>query len=166
MFNYATYNGVPLMTYGLVGLTTSILALITFNPSILELKEGDEKSSIGSMMGLDELKMPEMSMPEMSSSIDTSYLPGINMLAQPFSTTGEDSTPPTSPTPITNSPPSEPVPSLSPNDDDVSDDNDVSDDKDKYDVSDNKDDDATGGKKRNKTKNKRKLKRRKTKRRN
>jgi len=152
MFNYVTYNGVPILTYGLVGITTSILALITFNPSILELKEGDEKSSFGSMMGLDELKMPEMSMPEISSSVDTSYLPGINMLAQPFSTTGDDATT------------DKPVPSAESAD--LSQDNESDDDANNDDADDDDDDDATGGKKRNKTKNQRKLKKRKTKRRN
>ena len=39
MFEYATYNGVPIITYGLIGLTTGILALVTLNPNILELKE-------------------------------------------------------------------------------------------------------------------------------
>ena len=39
MFNYATYNGVPIITYGLIGLTASMLGLVTLNPYILELKE-------------------------------------------------------------------------------------------------------------------------------
>jgi len=152
MFNFATYNGVPILTYGLVGITTSILALITFNPSILELKEGDEKSSIGSIIGLDELKMPEMTMPEMSSSIDTSYLPGINMLAQPFSTTGDDTTT------------VEPLPSAT---ESTNNEEEEASEEDEANVEEEASDDATtGGKKQNKTKNQRKLKKRKTKRRN
>jgi len=89
MFEYATYNGVPIITYGLVGLTTGILALVTLKPDILELKENGEKPTIASAIGLDKIQMPELPGFNSSNNDDensTSYLPGINGLPQPFST--------------------------------------------------------------------------------
>lgn len=88
MFNYATYNGVPIITYGLIGLTASILGLITFNPSILELKENGEQTTIADAIGLDKISMPELPAfvgPNASEDSSTSYLPGLNGMPQPFS---------------------------------------------------------------------------------
>ena len=93
MFEYATYNGVPIITYGLIGLTTGILALVTLNPDILELKEDGERTTIANAIGLDKIQMPEIPGLDGSSSSDennSSYLPGINGLPQPFSTDNED----------------------------------------------------------------------------
>ena len=93
MFEYATYNGVPIITYGLIGLTTGILALVTLNPDILELKENGEQTTIANAIGLDKIQMPEIPGLDGSSSSDennSSYLPGINGLPQPFSTDNED----------------------------------------------------------------------------
>jgi hypothetical protein len=75
MFNYATYNGVPIITYGLIGLTASILGLVTLNPYILELKADGTQTTISDSIGLDKISMPEL----------PSYLPGLNGLPQPFS---------------------------------------------------------------------------------
>jgi len=75
MFNYATYNGVPIITYGLIGLTTSVLGLVTLNPSILELKEDGTQTTISDVIGLDKISVPEL----------PSYLPGLNGMPQPFS---------------------------------------------------------------------------------
>jgi TATA-binding protein-associated factor Taf7 len=89
MFEYATYNGVPIITYGLIGLTTGMLALVTLKPDILELQENGEKPTIASAIGLDKIQMPEMPGFNGLTSGDeniTSYLPGINGLPQPFST--------------------------------------------------------------------------------
>ena len=88
MFNYATYNGVPIITYGLIGLTASILGLITFNPSILELKENGEQTTVADAIGLDKISMPELPAfvgPSTSEDSSTSYLPGLNGMPQPFS---------------------------------------------------------------------------------
>ena len=88
MFNYATYNGVPIITYGLIGLTASILGLITFNPSILELKENGEQTTVADAIGLDKISMPELPAfvgPSTSEGSSTSYLPGLNGMPQPFS---------------------------------------------------------------------------------
>jgi hypothetical protein len=74
MFNYATYNGIPIITYGLIGLTASILGLVTLNPSILELKEDGTQTTVSDAIGLDKISMPEL----------PSYLPGLNGLPQPF----------------------------------------------------------------------------------
>ena len=93
MFEYATYNGVPIITYGLIGLTTGILALVTLNPDILELKENGEQTTIANAIGLDKIEMPEIPGLDGSSSsdeINSSYLPGINGLPQPFSTDNEE----------------------------------------------------------------------------
>ena len=79
MFNYATYNGVPVITYGLIGLTTSILALVTFNPSILELKEDGEQTTVADAIGLDKIQMPTF------IGDSATYLPGMNGMPQPFS---------------------------------------------------------------------------------
>jgi len=75
MFNYATYNGVPIITYGLIGLTASILGLVTLNPYILELKADGTQTTISDSIGLDKISMPEL----------PSYIPGLNGLPQPFS---------------------------------------------------------------------------------
>jgi hypothetical protein len=83
MFNYATYNGVPVITYGLIGLTTSLLALVAFNPSILELKEDGTQTTIANSIGLDQIQMPEFLSPSTSDD-NTSYIPGINGMPQPF----------------------------------------------------------------------------------
>ena len=88
MFNYATYNGVPIITYGLIGLTASILGLITINPSILELKENGEQTTVADAIGLDKISMPELPNfvgPNASEDSSTSYLPGLNGMPQPFS---------------------------------------------------------------------------------
>ena len=95
MFEYATYNGVPIITYGLIGLTTGILALVTLNPNILELKEDGERTTIANAIGLDKIEMPKIpyfngSVNEDTNQESTSYLPGINGLPQPFSTDNED----------------------------------------------------------------------------
>jgi len=74
MFNYATYNGVPIITYGLIGLTASMLGLVTLNPYILELKEDGTQTTVAESIGLDKIRMPEL----------PSYLPGLNGLPQPF----------------------------------------------------------------------------------
>ena len=83
MFNYATYNGVPIITYGLIGLTSSILALITLNPGILELKEDGTQTTVSDAIGLDKISMPEL----------PSYLPGLNGMPQPFSGDEPDTEP-------------------------------------------------------------------------
>jgi hypothetical protein len=83
MFNYATYNGVPIITYGLIGLTTSLLALVALNPSILELKEDGTQTTIANSFGLDKIQMPEFLSPSTNND-DTSYIPGINGIPQPF----------------------------------------------------------------------------------
>jgi len=83
MFNYATYNGVPIITYGLIGLTASILALITLNPGILELKEDGTQTTVSDAIGLDKISMPEL----------PSYLPGLNGMPQPFSGDEPDTEP-------------------------------------------------------------------------
>jgi len=93
MFEYATYNGVPIITYGLIGLTTGMLALVTLKPDILELQENGEKTTIASAIGLDKIQMPEIPGFNGSTSGDeniTSYLPGINGLPQPFSTDDDE----------------------------------------------------------------------------
>lgn len=93
MFEYATYNGVPIITYGLIGLTTGILALLTLNPDILELKENGEQTTIANAIGLDKIQMPEIPTLDGSTLSDensSSYLPGINGLPQPFSTDSTD----------------------------------------------------------------------------
>jgi len=74
MFNYTTYNGIPIITYGLIGLTASILGLVTLNPYILELKEDGTQTTVAESIGLDKIRMPEL----------PSYLPGLNGLPQPF----------------------------------------------------------------------------------
>lgn len=79
MFNYATYNGVPIITYGLIGLTASILGLLTMKPDILEPKENGEQTTVSEAIGLDKISMPEF----------PSYLPGLNGLPQPFSNEDE-----------------------------------------------------------------------------
>ena len=83
MFNYATYNGVPIITYGLIGLTASILGLVTLNPSILELNENGTQTTVSDAIGLDKISMPEF----------PSYLPGLNGLSQPFTGDKPDSEP-------------------------------------------------------------------------
>jgi len=83
MFNYATYNGVPIITYGLIGLSASILALITLNPGILELKEDGTQTTVSDAIGLDKIRMPEL----------PSYLPGLNGMPQPFSGDESDTEP-------------------------------------------------------------------------
>ena len=83
MFNYATYNGVPIITYGLIGLSASILALITLNPGILELKEDGTQTTVSDAIGLDKISMPEL----------PSYLPGLNGMPQPFSGDEPDTEP-------------------------------------------------------------------------
>lgn len=75
MFNYATYNGVPIITYVLIGLTTSILGLVTLNPGMLELKEDGAQTTISEAIGLDKISVPQL----------PSYLPGLNSMPQPFS---------------------------------------------------------------------------------
>ena len=75
MFNYATYNGVPIITYVLIGLTTSILGLVTLNPGMLELKEDGTQTTISEAIGLDKISMPQL----------PSYVPGLNGMPQPFS---------------------------------------------------------------------------------
>jgi hypothetical protein len=80
MFNYATYNGVPIITYGLIGLTASILGLLTMKPDILEPKENGEQTTVSEAIGLDKISMPEF----------PSYLPGLNGLPQPFSNEDEE----------------------------------------------------------------------------
>jgi len=75
MFNYATYNGVPIITYVLIGLTTSILGLVTLNPGMLELKEDGTQITISEAIGLDKISMPQL----------PSYVPGLNGMPQPFS---------------------------------------------------------------------------------
>ena len=55
MFNYATYNGIPIITYVLIGLTTSILGLVTLNPGMLELKEDGTQITISEAIGLDKI---------------------------------------------------------------------------------------------------------------
>jgi hypothetical protein len=84
MFNYATYNGVPIITYGLIGLTTSILALVSLNPSILELKEDGEQTTVANAIGLDNFQMPAF-MSQSTSDDNTTYVPGLNGMPQPFS---------------------------------------------------------------------------------
>ena len=74
MFKYATYNGVPIITYVLIGLTTSILGLVTLNPGILELKENGTQPTISEAVGLDKISMPQL----------PSYLPGLNDIPKPF----------------------------------------------------------------------------------
>jgi len=74
MFKYATYNGVPIITYVLIGLTTSILGLVTLNPGILELNENGTQPTISEAVGLDKISMPQL----------PSYLPGLNDMPKPF----------------------------------------------------------------------------------
>lgn len=145
MFEYATYNDVPIITYGLVGLTTGILALVTLKPDILELKENGEKPTIASAIGLDKIQMPELPGFNSSNNDDensTSYLPGINGLPQPFSTNDDEDY----------------------ENEEEYDDDDVDDDDDESSVMNplRQDDKPSGGRKtRNKRKNKRKTKRNK-----
>ena len=79
MFNYATYNGVPVITYGLIGLTASIFTLVTFNPSILELNADGKQTTIADAIGLDKIQMPAFISPGTSG----------NAIPRPFS--GDDS---------------------------------------------------------------------------
>ena len=95
IFEYRTYNGVPFITYGLIGLTSAMLALLTFNPDILNINRTDKTNTIGEMMGLDKLEIPSIPAFDVTSKSgtekeSTSYIPGINMLPQPFSTTDND----------------------------------------------------------------------------
>jgi hypothetical protein len=97
MFNYATYNGIPILTYGLIGLSASILALVTFNPSILELKEDGKQTTVANAIGLDKIQMPAFLSPGTSSDLspgtssdNTSYIPGINGMPLPFSSDEPD----------------------------------------------------------------------------
>ena len=83
MFEYATYNDVPLITYGLIGLTSGILALVTLNSDIVEIKENREQNTIANAIGLDKLKMTD-NIKSFFNNENISYLPGINGLPQPL----------------------------------------------------------------------------------